>query len=263
MTNIKWLTAALLAAAVPAHAELDLSQLGLSQAQVDALNAQLTAPTVAPGIAFGSPVAFGVAWGQAFMGVGGTTAPNQGGNGGVDGSASVGLGLGNPNTFVGLEAVATVISLRSNFGDDGDASVKLHRVLPGRSAIAVGVDNTARWGAAKGTKAGTYIAFTKVWDFNGDMARHPVPMSFNIGAGNGRFSKPGSDTVGLFGGVSIAPWRQVSLIADFDGRDLNAGLSVVPFARWPLVVTAGAIHLTERYNMDTEFAGGIGYLFRF
>jgi len=270
MTSTKHLTATVLVATVLLGAALpvgaaDLSQLGLSQSQVDALNAQLTAPAVAPGISFGSPVAFGAGWGQAFFGIGGQTEPKNNPNvDNVDGSASLGMGIGDPYTLVGLEGVVTAISLNNGFGEDGDVSLKLHRVLPGRSGIAIGVDNTTRWGAAKGTKAGTYAAFTKVMDLNGDTARFPVPVAFNIGVGNGRFAKPGSpNDVGVFGSLSVAPWRQVSFIADFDGRDANAGISVVPFPRVPMIVTLGAIHLGQRYNTDTEFAGGLGYLFSF
>lgn len=253
----------LLAASLPARAA-DVSQLGLSQSQVDALNAQLTAPMVAPGISFGSPVAFGAAWGQAFAGVGGTTVHNApSSNHGVDGSVSAGFGIGNPYRYAGLEATVTSISVRDSFGDSGDVSVKLHRVLPGRSGIAVGVDNTSRWGAAKATEAGTYAAFTKVLDLNGEDARSPIAMSFNIGVGNGRFTDPGKSGVGVFGSVAIAPWRQVSFIADWGGRDANAAVSLVPFARMPVVLTLGAINLAHRFNQDTEFAGGIGYLFTF
>jgi hypothetical protein len=254
---------ALLAIALPAAAA-DISQLGLSQSQVDALNAQLTAPVVSPGIAFGSPVAFGVAWREAFVAVGGNTISHPSGNQDrLDGSAAVGVGLGNPVTFIGLEAVATAISFKDNFGEDGDLSLKLHRVLPGRAGIAVGVDNTSRWGAPKSTKAGTYLAFTKVFDV-GDMAYSPTPISFNIGLGNGRFARPGhNNEVGVFGSMAVAPWRQVSFIADYDGRDGNAGVSIVPFARMPLVVTVGAINIGRRYGKDTEFAGGVGYLFSF
>lgn len=255
--------AALLAVTLPASA-VDISQLGLSRSQVDALNAQLTAPIVAPAIAFGSPVAFGVGWGQAFAGVGGTTVSHPCTNcQRLDGSASVGAGFGNPYTFVGLEAVATIISLRDNFGEDGDVSFKLHRALPGRSGIAVGVDNTTRWGAAKQTEAGNYAVFTKIVELNSDETRSPMPMSFNIGLGDGRFQAPGRSGVGVFGSLSVSPWRQVSVVADWDGRDANAGLSIVPFARMPVVLTVGAIDIGQRYNKSTEFAGGIGYLFSF
>ena len=255
---------ALFAVALPARAEVDLSQLGLSQAQVEALNSQLTAPVAAPGISFGSPVAFGVGWGQAVAGIGGQTEPKNNPNvDNVDGSASLGVGLGNPYTMLGLEIVATAISLNNGFAEDGNLNLKLHRALPGRSAIAVGVDNTARWGAAKTTKAGAYAAFTKILNLNGEDAGTPIPMSFNVGVGNGRFTAPGSSNVGVFGSLAVAPWRTVSFIVDWDGRDANAAISVVPFRRWPLIVTAGAISLGQRYGLDTEFAGGVGYLLSF
>ena len=142
-------------------------------------------------------------------------------------------------------------------------SVSLASDYIGGSSLPVGVDNTTRWGAARKTEAGTYVAFTKIVELNSDETRSPMPMSFNIGLGDGRFQRPGSSGVGVFGSLSVSPWRRVSVVADWDGRDANAGLSIVPFARMPVVLTIGAINIGQRYNKSTEFAGGIGYLFTF
>lgn len=255
--------ACLLAAALHASAaqSADVSQLGLTPAQAEALNAQLTAPVTAPGLSFGSPVAFGAAWGEAFVAVGGQT--DDGGSHGVDGSASLGFGLGDDRSSVGLEMAITAISLRDSFGEDGDVSWKLHRSLPGRVSVAVGVDNTGRWGAARGTKAGSYLVATKVFELAPDSARNPMPVSFNVGVGNGRFLAPGDNGINGFGSLAIAPWRRVSLVADYTGRDFNFGISAIPFPRLPVVLTAGAINLGQRYGRDTEFAGGIGYRYSF
>jgi hypothetical protein len=239
----------------------DLSQLGLSRSQVEALNAQLTAPAAAPGIAFGSPVAFGTGFGQAFFAVGGQTQPSTYPND-YDGSATLGVGLGNPFLYAGLEVTATAISVYEGFAEDGNVNFKLHRVLPGRSGIAIGVDNTSRWGNARGTDSSTYGAFTKVMDLAPDSPKHAWPLAITVGAGDGRFVDPGEDGIGVFGAVAIQPFRQVSVIVDYTGRDTNAALSLVPFARLPVVVTAGAVNLGERF-LRREFAGGVGVLFNF
>ena len=241
-------------------AAADVSQLGLTPAQAEALNAQLTAPVTAPGLSFGSPVAFGAAWGEAFVAVGGQT--DSGGAHGLDGSASLGVGLGDART-VGLEMSVTAISLSDTFAEDGDVSWKLHRSLPGRVSVAVGVDNTGRWGAARGTKAGSYLVATKVFNLAPESARNPVPVSFNVGVGNGRFLAPGDNGINGFGSLAIAPWRRVSLVADYTGRDFNLGVSAIPFPRLPVVLTVGAINLGQRYGRDIEFAGGLGYRYSF
>ena len=100
---------ALACAAGPAFAG-SIADLGLSLEQIRALNAQLTAPVAAPGIAFGSPTAFGASWGQAFAGLGGQTISS--GEENLDGSAVLGAGIGHPYRAIGVEAVVNIIRRR-------------------------------------------------------------------------------------------------------------------------------------------------------
>lgn len=252
------LALALAAAAGPAHAG-SIADLGLTLEQVRVLNAQLTAPIAAPGIAFGSPTAFGAGWGQAFAGVGGQTidAPDQD----VDGSALLGFGFGDPTRYLGFEAAMNVLSLTEGFGQDGNWSFKAHHTLSNRSALAVGVHEAGGWGDAKDTGSSTYVAYTRVLELDPGTPKRPLTLALNVGAGNERFAAP-EDDLGAFGSVALSWHRQSSVIADFNGRELGIAVSAVPFYRIPLVVTAGFINLTERYA-DMEFAGGIGYLHSF
>lgn len=237
-----------------------VADLGLSLEQIRTLNAQLTAPVTAPGIAFGSPTAFGASWGQAFAGIGGQTiAPGSEEN--LDGSALIGAGLGDPRRGIGLEVAVNVISLQDSFGDDGSLTFKLHRTLPWRAAIAIGVEDTGGWGGAKDTHSSGYAAYTQVIELSPASPKRPLNLAFTVGVGRERFADP-DQSLGAFGAVSLAVHRQGSVIADWTGRDLNLGASVVPFYRIPLVLTIGFINLTEEYEA-TEFAGGVGYLHQF
>jgi hypothetical protein len=244
-----------------AHA-VGVGELGLSVDQIRSLNAQLTAPRAAPGIAFGSPVAYGADWGQLFAGIGGETVP-PGAPDSVDGSMLLGLGVGDSATLVGLELSASLISLTEGFGDDGAFNAKLHRALPGRASIAVGIEGTAGWGNARSADESTYAVYTQAFDLAPASARQPVPLVFNVGLGTERFVDPGDGGVGLFGSVSLHPHRQLGLILDYTGRDANAAVSVVPFYRYPVVLTVGAVNLGNRHGLDTEFAGGLGMLYQF
>lgn len=254
------LALALTAAAGAARAG-SIADLGLSLEQIRALNAQMTAPIVAPGIAFGSPTAYGAGWGQAFGGIGGQTIP-PGAEESVDGSALVGVGFGDPRRVAGFEMSMNIISLQDGFGDDGNWNYKLHRALPWRSAIAIGVEDTGAWGAATDRGSSSYIAFSQAVDLTPDVPKRPLTLTYNVGGGNHRFADPVDRGAAAFGSVSLAWHRQASVIADWNGRDLGAAASFVPFYRMPVVVTVGFINLTERYS-DREFAGGIGYLYQF
>ena len=253
------LAVALTAAGGSAHAGT-LTDLGLSLEQIRTLNAQMTAPIAAPGIAFGSPTGFGAGWGQAFAGIGGETVPS--GPDDVDGSALLGFGLGDPRRFVGLEASMNVISLREGFAEDGNWNFKLHRTLPFRAAFAIGVEDTGGWGAAKDGDSSVYGVYTQAVDLSPETLKRPLTLTYNIGVGNERFTDPDKSGVSPFGSVSFAWHRQDAVILDWTGRDLNAGLSFVPFYRIPIVLTVGFINLTERFA-DSEFAGGVGYLYQF
>lgn len=262
LTPFSRCTALVLAlAAGSAHAGGTLADLGLTLDQVRDLNAQLTAPIVAPGIAFGSTTGFGAGWGQLYAGVGGETLPS-GSDKPVDGSALFGLGLGDSRRAIALDMSMNVISLQNNFGDSGNWNFKLHRALPGRSSLAVGVEDTGAWGDAQQRGSSTYVAYSKVFDLEPETPKRPLNVAVTLGTGNERFADPDKGGWGAFGAVALAWHRQSTIIADWNGRDLNAAVSLVPMYRVPLIVTLGAINLTERYE-KAEFSGGIGYLYQF
>lgn len=253
------ITAVALLATAGAAQGSSITDLGLSAEQVRALNAQLTAPIAAPGIAFGSPTAYGAGWGQVFAGIGGQTVDEP--NSDVDGSALVGFGIGDPNRYIGLEAAINIVSLTNRFGDAGSWGFKVHHTFADRSALAVGLADVGGWGDAKETDATTYVAYSRVLELEPGSPKRPLALAWNVGVGNESVAEPDAD-IGVFGSVALAWHRQASVIADFDGRDLGLGVSGVPFYRIPLVVTAGLVNVTGRYE-DLQFAGGVGYLHSF
>lgn len=255
----KLLSATALAVVAGSAQAGSITDLGLSLEQVRSLNAQLTAPVTAPGIAFGSPTGYGAGWGQLFAGVGGQTVDSSDED--VDGSALLGFGLGDPNRYLALEAAMNIISLQDSFGDAGSWGFKLHHVFGDRSAFAIGIAETGGWGDASETDSSTYAAYSRVLELDPDTPKRPLTLAYNVGVGNERFAAVGDD-FGAFGSIALSWHRQASVIADFNGRDLGVGVSAVPFYRIPLVVTAGLINLTERYE-DLQFAGGVGYLYSF
>lgn len=255
----RWLSAAALLAMAGSAQAGAITDLGLSLEQIRALNAQLTAPIAAPGIAFGSPTAYGAGWGQTFAGIGGQTVDEP--NSDVDGSALLGFGLGDPNRYIGIEAAMNIISLTDSFGDAGSWGLKVHHTFADRSALAVGLADVGGWGDATETDTTTFVAYSRVLELDPASPKRPLTLAWNVGLGNERLAEPNAD-VGVFGSVALSWHRQSSVIADYDGRDLGLAVSAVPFYRIPLVVTAGLINVTGRYE-DVQFAGGVGYLHTF
>lgn len=256
--------AALMLGTTSAHAQraasLTAADLGLTEAQLQSLLQGSNAPSVAPGIVFGSPTAFGADWGTAGIGIGGATLPKSSDDD-YDGSAGFVLGLGDANTFIGVETIVSVVSLKESFGEDGSVAFKAHTNLPGGMAIAVGLENTLRWGEAEQGESSVYIAGSKVLDL--DPGSDVLPLAITLGLGDNRFNDPGESGANVFGALALIPHEQFSLIADYAGTGLNLGVSIVPIRAVPLIVSLGFVNVTERNEGDSEFAGGIGYSFSF
>ena len=125
------------------YAELPVS-LGSGDVQRPALVSTLGITPNSYGKSLTTPSAWGSAYGSIFAGVGfDSRASYLHGpaftNGVGDGSACVGLGIGNPVELVGLQSVLIVNDL-SSFGLYGFA-FQLHRNLGSANAIAVGAQN--------------------------------------------------------------------------------------------------------------------------
>lgn len=266
--------------AIAASAAASAATYELTEAQKRQIVALLTTPKAAPGIGIGVPTGFGAQAGQVFASIGGiTTKKTSTLEDGLDGAATLGMGFGDADEFVGLEVQANVISLTNNapgsdFGEEGSVSVKLSRNVGSRSAVSVGAEDVATWGdSLNGTKASGYVAFTTIKALS-DNPMNPLTLSVTLGAGTQRFQDLDAGVrdsdIGLFGSLSLAVHRQVSLIAEHNGNFANAGISVVPLRNYPLVVTLSAINVNEvstnnggTETGDSEFGGSIGYSWNF
>jgi len=260
---------AMCAASLTAHAvPVTIDQLNLSEDQKVALLRQLNAGSeapaplllAAPGIVFGSPVAFGQFFGEAAVGVGVGSLPalsTSSGGKQTDGSLAVNMGFGKQET-VGLELGLNVISLTGGFADSGSFSAKLHKMLNGSTSVAVGVESFGPWGLAKQIDPSVFGVVSKVQQLPNGM-----PLALNLGLGNGRFrdTRQEVDTskVGVFGGGALLLNQRVSLIVDYTGVGWNAGVSVVPVTAIPLTAALGWTNVAEQDNSTREFAAALGY----
>ena len=79
-----------------------------------------------PSLNTGTPVAFGLETGDAFIGVFGATAGRRRDT--VDGSVTIGTGLGDASKYFAVEGVFNINSIR-NFGSNGSFDLKVHRLV--------------------------------------------------------------------------------------------------------------------------------------
>lgn len=223
------------------------------------------------GASFGSPIAFGADWGAVGLGVYGQTLSKSKTGTRGDGSAGVVFGLGDADRYVGLETEVAIADLSSyngnHFGDGGSLGFKLHTNLPDGAAFAVGVAGTARWGTEKTTnRASVYAVGTKIFKI-GNV--NPYALVMNVGIGDQSFREldlntgEGKSGAGVFGSLAFYLCPQISIVADYTGRFLNAGISVAPFKSYPLTLTLGGVNLTNRYDTNPQAAASLSYGFHF
>jgi hypothetical protein len=223
----------------------------------------------APAAAIGIPTGFGADFGDLFVGAGIQSRTRFSTK--ADGGGVIGLGLGDARRYFGVEvAVAQYGTMRSCCR--GSLSFKVHRILPGATSIGVGVENVTGWGHLASAPDGPYTdAGTSIYA----VASKLVPLASNpgapfgslvatVGVGNGRFRSEkaimdGYESVNVFGGVAMRIAAPASAMASWTGQDLNAGISVTPIRKFPLVLTAGAADLTTMARPIFGIGFGFAY----
>jgi hypothetical protein len=219
-----------------------------------------------PASTINTPTAYGQRWGDLFAGVGYQDRIRY--DDWSDGVASLGFGLGNPTRYVGLDVAFNILDTYTEFAEDRSLSLKLHRRLPFRTALAVGHENL--W-HTDGTDGGSsrYVVVSKLMLFRDRPTTALGSMVVNVGLGNDRFLSEeafarGEDGVNVFGSVGVRLFRPVNAIANWTGQDLALGASVAPVRTWPLVITPAVVDVTGRAGDGPRFAvsAGLNYNFR-
>ena len=253
------------------YAELPVS-LGAGDVQRNAPVSTFGITPNSNGKSLTTPVAWGSAYGSLFAGVGVSSraayfhgpafADHVG-----DGAACFGIGIGNPVEFVGLQSVFIVNDL-TTFGLYG-LSFQLHRNLSSASAIAVGAQNIM---LSSGTDSvpSYYIVYSQgilaapfINRANGTTRLH-----YSIGVGKGEYSEKsqfdfnsgkGATGTYVFGNVAYELFNSFNVIADWNGINLNAGVSKTFYIdKIPLAISAGALDLTGFSGDGVRFMIGVG-----
>jgi hypothetical protein len=218
-----------------------------------------------PGNSVGSESAWGAGWGDFFSGVGYQSRGRFSSK--PDGSASFGFGLGNSRRDLGVEVGINSASTVSQApGKNGSVSLKIHRALPGAYGVAVGVENIASWGGTDGGSS-TYGVLSHTIKIRSDPSFFLGSLAWNVGVGNRRFLSQqdlaaGKAGVNAFGSAGLRLVARAALVADWTGQDLDAGLSLVPFRRSPLVLSVSMADLTRRAGDGPRLIVGLGAGFR-
>lgn len=222
-------------------------------------------PSPVPSSSFLTPSAYGADWGDAYIGLAGSTGGNNADR--LDGSASLGFGLGNSVRNVGLEVGVSIISL-DGFADDGVVGFKLHKSFPQANnlAIALGWSNPIKWGAANQAEDTFYGVATQRFNLRPSAANR-LPLTVSLGLGTGSFRSTGAiaaddNDVNVFGSAALRVIPEVSVISSWNGTGLGLAASAAPFD-FPAVLTLGVSDVTGNTSDGAQFQGSLGYSFNF
>ena len=199
-----------------------------------------------------------------------------------DAAITVGVGGGDPEKYVGFSVSGTAYDVYgSSFGKSFGLHASISRMLTNSLSISLGANNILLSSDAENFQIlSAYLAATKVLQLR--QSKWFRWASLTLGVGNGAFNSedktneivmtefdvPGVDeknweNFGIFGGFSVAVLPRLNVIANWTGQDLDAGVSVVPFSKMGLVVSAAALDITENAGDGVRWGGNVGYTYQF
>ncbi|WP_126388780.1 hypothetical protein [Pseudanabaena sp. ABRG5-3] len=219
-----------------------------------------------PSLNAGTPVGFGLETGDAFIGIFGSTAGRLRDT--VDGSVSMGTGLGDASKYLALEGVFNINSIR-NFGSNGSFDLKVHRIVYEdfyrQIGVAVGWTNFANYGTnAGGTPSSVYGAATISQLTDPENLDSPKPLIATLGVGGGTYRKSTSnDGVGVFANLGYQFAPQWGASTAWSGQGLNFGLGFLPDPTVPLNITLTYSDVTNNSDAGTQVILGVSYGFNY
>ena len=218
-----------------------------------------------PSLSAGIPSAFGANWGDTFISFSGATAGKERNN--VDGSISLGFGLGDSYKLAGLTFAYNIGSIR-DFGSNGTFDLQGSRVVYAdrthQVAAAIGWSSFGQYGNGKeGTIPSTlWGEVTSVTLLNPEDSVNKLPLLLSVGIGGGYFSGYQGNT-NAFGGIGLQVAPQLGLGLAWSGVGLNVGLSFIPVPTIPLTLTATGGDLTNTSEGGSRFILGVSYGYNF
>ena len=217
-----------------------------------------------------TPVAWGASNNIVFMGVFGTIPAQYSTQN--DAAGVLGVGVGNPVKNLGVQMA--LISTDFSQWDEYAVSFHIFRALGNDDAIGAGVENIE---LTTGGDAGKsfYIVYSKGIKHDSIVNKESriTRLHYSVGAGTGRFANKtpmdiatgkGEHGTYVFGNLAYEVAQSFNIITDWNGTNLNAGVSKTVFIeRLPITINVGFDDLT-RYSGDGIrlcLAGGVGFKF--
>lgn len=187
----------------------------------------------------------------------------------ADAALGVGIGLGDARRAVGLQLSYTLASFGTigrDFGTGG-LNAKLHRQFSNGLSAALGWEGFITLGDEVDFEDTVYGSVTQIIRTTPNIDKPLSRIALTAGLGNGRFRSEndfnnGVDSISVFGSAAVRIARPISVIVEWTGQDLAAGLSIVPIRNFPLVITPALRDITGAGD-GARFVIGTGISFQF
>ncbi|MBW4514759.1 MAG: hypothetical protein KME11_05990 [Timaviella obliquedivisa GSE-PSE-MK23-08B] len=187
----------------------------------------------------------------------------------ADATLGVGIGLGDARRAVGLQLSYTLASF-GTLGRDlgtGGFNAKLHRQFPNGLSAALGWEGFVTLGDDVDFEDTVYGSVTQLIRTTPNINKPLSRIALTAGVGNGRFRSEddfneGVDSFSVFGSAAVRIARPLSVIVEWTGQDLAAGLSITPIRNFPLVITP-ALRDIAGAGDGARFVIGTGVSFQF
>jgi hypothetical protein len=228
---------------------------------------EVNMPNVAPST-LTVPSGWG-AWGNTIFAGAGITSP-QAYSDDSDAAASVGFGIGDPLENLGVQLSATVNDVSDN--DNLSYGAVIHRYLGQATSVSIGGEHLLRDKDESDAGESYYLAFGHA--FQGVSSDTPGASGLHgsIGVGNGRFAhkspldvadRKGEKGSYVFGALAYEILERTNMVVEWNGINLNAGVTLAPFENFPLGIMLGAADLTDNSGDGARFIGAAGLAYQF
>lgn len=191
-----------------------------------------------------------------------------------DGNVGVSLGLGNSRKLVGVTLGANIFGLSNSVGEgdnfgSGSLDVQLNRAINDYIYIGAGARSLTNWRSPEPRARNVRSYFVTSNFIIPIHRRYDEPFSLffiTAGIGNGvfqldrDFSLTDSGKFNVFGSMALQVFRGGNVILEWNGYEVNAGMSVYPFKKLPSL--GGTFAITDITEERSRFVCSMGYSFR-
>lgn len=216
------------------------------------------------------PGGYGI-WGGMVYGGTGLLYPNYY-EGGPYIVSSFGGGIGNPVNNLGVQFNLNWIDVHENESYTFD--IKAHRYLKKGFSVAIGFENMLSFGPDNLTDGAT-SPFLSVSQNLSKVSGSPFlkEFTYSIGVGMGRFSEINEFDIGercirepsyVFGAIQYRIAQFLSLHAEWDGVNINAGISAYGTKnKFSYGIMLSAVDITPASGDGEKYMASVGFLYDF